>query len=133
MLHNVANGQAPDLVMTWSAFSGLLDPQTIDATDWGERTKHPASKHSKSAFDITEFVGQEPTSPLTPMQHVVYQLTDAKVYAQPTPEGYQPPALPGPLLLPAVHKRKRDPDDDEHSTYAEDEDENGDDGKSGSG
>ena len=47
ILHNAANGQAPDLVTTWSACSGLLDPQTIDAADWGERTKRPVSKHSK--------------------------------------------------------------------------------------
>ena len=68
----------------------MLDPQTTDAADWGERTKRPASKHSRSALDITEFLGQESASPPTPMQHVVYQLTDAKVHAQPTPEDYQP-------------------------------------------
>ena len=50
MVHNkAADGEAPNLVTTWSAFSGLLDPQTIDDADWGDRTKRPASKHSKSA------------------------------------------------------------------------------------
>ena len=116
----------------------MLDPQTTDAADWGERTKRPASKHSKSAFDITEFLGQESASPPTPMQHVVYQLTDAKVHAQPTPEGYQALVLPTPIVLQwatgasAVGKRKRDDDDDDDSAYAEDEDEDEDDGNSGS-
>ena len=71
MLHNEANGQAPDLATTWAAFSGVLTSETIDAADWGERTKRPASKHSKSAFDITEFVGKESASPPTPMQPTV--------------------------------------------------------------
>ena len=66
----------------------MLDPQTTDAADWGERTKRPATKHSKSVFGITEFLGQESASPLTPMQHVVYQLTDAKVHAQSMPEDH---------------------------------------------
>jgi hypothetical protein len=46
------------------------------------------------------------------MQHTVHQRTDAKVLAQPTLDGYQPPVLPGNLLLPwaasaAGEKRKR--------------------------
>ena len=71
------------------------------------------------------------------MKHVVYQLTDAKVHAQPTPDGYQPPVLPAPLLLQwatgasAAGKRKHDPDDDDDSTYGGAEDENDDDGNSG--
>ena len=94
LLHNAANGQAPDLVTTWAAFSGVLTSETIDAADWGATKKVPGT-HFKNTFDITEFLGQESaTPPPTPMQHVVYQLTDAKVYAQPTPEDYQPPRSP---------------------------------------
>ena len=140
MLHNATNRQAPDLATAWSAFSGLLDPQTIDAADWGERTKRPASKHSRGVFDITEFVSKEPASPPSPMQYVVHQLTDAKAHAHSTPEGHQPPVLPAPLLLQwaghgrerAAVKRKRDPDDDDDSTYGGGQDENDDDGNSDS-
>ena len=30
-------------------------------------------------------------APPTPMQHAVYQLTDTKVHAEPTPKDYEPP------------------------------------------
>ena len=73
------------------------------------------------------------------MQHVVYQLTDAKVHAQPTPEDYYQPPDPTPRFLlqwatgaSAVGKRKRDDDDDDDSAYAEDEDEDKNGGNSGS-
>ena len=128
MLHKAADGQAPDLVTTWAAFSGVLTSETIDAADWGATKKKVPGTHSKNVFDITEFLGQESASPPTPMQHVVYQLTDAKVHAQPTPEGYQPPVPPAPLLLQwatgGAGKRKRDDSgDDDSSDNAEDEDE----------
>ena len=77
------------------------------------------------------------------MQHTVYQLTDAKVLAQPTPDGYPPPVLPGNLLLPwatgasaAGKKRKRvdgpgsEEDDDAASAVAADEEDDDDDGDS---
>ena len=59
----------------------MLISETIDAADWGATKKKAPGTHAKNAFDITEFVGQEPASPPTPMQHVVYQLIDAKVHA----------------------------------------------------
>ena len=68
------------------------------------------------------------------MQHGVYQLTDAKVQAQPTPKGYQPPVVPAPLLLQwatgasaADKKRKRDDSGDDASSD-KDEDDDGDGG-----
>ena len=94
--------------------------------------------HSKNAFDITEFVGRETTSLPTPMQHAVYQLTDAKAHAQPTPGGHQAPVVPAPLLLQwatgasaADKKRKRDDSGDDASSD-KDEDDDGDDGNLGS-
>ena len=68
------------------------------------------------------------------MQHVAYQLTDAKVHAQPTPEDHQPPD-PAPRFLlqwaTGSGKRKRDDSGDgDSSDKAEDEDES--DGDSGS-
>ena len=79
----------------------------------------------------------------TPMQHVVYQLTDAKVHAQATPEDYQTPDPTPRFLLQwatatgaiAVGKcKQRDTEDDDvhSSAYAEDEDEDEDGGNSGS-
>ena len=59
MIHNAATGKPPDLVTTWSTFSVLHDPQTIEDADWGDRKKRLATKHSKKLFDITEFHGQE--------------------------------------------------------------------------
>ena len=77
------------------------------------------------------------------MQDAVYQPTDAKALAQPTPEGYQPPVAPAPLLLPwatgasaAGKKRKRDggfgDDSDASSNKDEDEDEDEDEDDGGS-
>ena len=40
MLHNAANGQAPDLVTTWAAFSGVLTSETIGAADWNATKDH---------------------------------------------------------------------------------------------
>ena len=51
-----ARAAAPDLVTTWSAFSGLLDPKTIeDDANWGNTKKRPPTNHSKNVFDIAEF------------------------------------------------------------------------------
>ena len=82
MLHKAAEGLlAPDLDTTWAAFSGVLTSETIDAADWTVTKKKVPGTHSKNVFDITEILDldQELPSPPTPMQHVVYQLTDAKV------------------------------------------------------
>ena len=94
---------------TWAAFSGVLTSETIDAADWTVTKKKVPGTHSKNVFDITEILDldQELPSPPTPMQHVVYQLTDAKVHAQLTSEGYQAPVLPAPLLLPWPRARLR--------------------------
>ena len=60
---------------------------------------------------------------------MVYQLTGAKVHAQPTPEDYQAPGPTPRVLLQwatgaiAVGKRKRDDGDDDSSDKANDEDE----------
>ena len=93
MLHKAADGEAPDLGTTWAAFSGVLTSETIDAADWSAAKRKVPETHSKNTFDITElrFLGQESPSPPTPMQHVVYQLTDTKVHGQPTPQDYEAP------------------------------------------
>ena len=138
MLHKATEGLAPDLVTTSAAFSGVRTSETINAADWGATKKKVPGTHSNNDFDITEFVGQETASPPTPMQHAVYQLTDAKVQAQPTPECYQAPVVSAPLLLQwatgataAVKKRKRDDSGDDASSD-KDEDDDGDDGNVGS-
>ena len=61
------------------------------------------------------------------MKHVVYQLTDAKAHARPTPQDHQPPdPVPRILLQWATGsgKCKRYTDDDSSLAYAEDEDKN---------
>lgn len=63
-----AIGQAPDLGTTWSAFNGLLDPQTTEDANWGDRKKRPPTKHSKNALDITELHGHESSAMASPMQ-----------------------------------------------------------------
>ena len=86
MLQNAANGQAHDLVTTWAAFSGLLDSETIDATDWGALNKKVPGTHSKNVFSITEFRGHELSIMASPMKHMMmFQLTDAKVTRPPRP------------------------------------------------
>ena len=69
-------------------------------SDWGLTRKKVPGSRSKNVFNVAGFQGHESPPPPTPMQNTVHQLTDAKVLAQPTPDGYQPPVLPGTLLLP---------------------------------
>ena len=118
-------GKAPDLGTMWSAFSGVLTSEQLEAADWGLAKKKIPGSRSKNVFDIAGPQGQESPSPPTPMQHTVHQLTDAKVLAQPTPDGYQAPVLPGNLLLPwatgasaAGKKRKREDEDEDDDSDA---------------
>ena len=53
-----------------------------------------------NVFNITAFQGPEAPVPPTPIQHTVFQLTDAKVICQPTPDGYTAPVDPSNFLLP---------------------------------
>jgi len=68
------------------------------------------------------------------MQHTVHQLTDARVLAQPTPDGYQPPVLPETLLLPwatgvsAAGKKRKRGDGDDSDAASSDKDKAEDDG-----
>ena len=113
------------------------------------RSRGAAPRLAKNAFDIAGFQGHESPSPPTLMQHTVHQqLTDAKVLAQPTPDGYRALVPPSAVLMPwtmgasaAGKKRKRedeDEDDDsdaassdfEHKAVAADEYEDDDDGGS---
>ena len=91
MLHKAADGEAPDLGTTWAAFSGVLTSETIDSADWGTTKKKAPGSYSNNVFDITETVGKEPSSPPTPMQHVVHQFTDAKVHGQPALQDHEAP------------------------------------------
>ena len=88
-------------------------------SDWGLTRKKVPGSRSKNVFNVAGFQGHESPPPPTPMQNTVHQLTDAKVLAQPTPDGYQPLVLPGTLLLPwamgasAAGKKRKRGDDDE--------------------
>ena len=107
MLAKATEGLAPDLDTTWVAFSGVLTLEMLEAAEWGTAKKKVPGSRSKNAFDITEFQGYEPSSPPTPMQHTVHQLTDAKVLAQPTPGGYQTPFFPRPSCCRGPRARVR--------------------------
>ena len=140
MLANATTGQAPDLVTTWAAFSGVLTQATIDAADWGATKKKVPGPRSVSVFNINAFQGAEATAPPTPIQHAVLQLTDAKVSAQPTPVGYEPPVYHANFLMTWAtgasaaagkkRKRKRDGDDDSDAVSSALDDEDDDDGDS---
>ena len=66
----------------WSAFSGLLSKEQLEHAQWGDVKKKKASGgRSKKVFDVAAFQGAESSPPLTPMQHTVHQLTDAKALA----------------------------------------------------
>ena len=116
MLTKATEGLTPDLDTTWSTFSGVLTSKQLDAACWGESRKKVVGSRSINVFDVDAFQGKETTAPPTPIQHTVYQLTDGKVNAQPTPDGYTAPVHHAKLLIPwataAGKKRKRTPDDD---------------------
>ena len=94
----------------------MLTSEQLDAARWGESRKKVVGSRSINVFNVNAFQGAETTAPPTPIQHTVYQLTDGKVNAQPTPEGYTAPVPQPKLLIPwamaAGKKRKRTPDDD---------------------
>ena len=76
-------------------------------------------RHSGNVFNIGAFQGASAAAPPTPVQHAVFQLTEAKVNAQPTPDGYEPPAESNILITwttaaatAAGKKRKRTGDMD---------------------
>ena len=76
----------------WAAFSGVLTSETIEAAEWGSAKKKVRGPRSVNVFNIDAFQGASAAAPPTPVQHAVYQLTEAKVNAQPTPDGYEAPA-----------------------------------------
>ena len=89
------------------------------AAGWGSVVEKKPGPRSVNAFDIGAFQGASSTAPPTPVQNAVFQLTEAKVNAQPTPDGYEPPAESN-VLIPwataaataAGKKRKRTGDTD---------------------
>ena len=129
MLTKATEGLAPDLDTAWSAFSGVLTFEQLEAADWGKTKKKVPECRSKNVFDIAMFQGQESPSPPTPMQHTVHQLTDAKVLAQPTPGGYQALVLPAAVLLPwstgasTPGKKRKCVDGDDSDAASSDKDE----------
>ena len=129
MLTKATEGNAPDLDTKWSAFSGVLTSEQLEAADWGGTKKKVVGTRSINVFNITAFERQEVAAPPTPIQHTVYQLSDSKVNALPTPEGYEPPVDHAKFLLKWAtgKKRKRnrssDDDDDSASDGEEEEDE----------
>ena len=120
--------------MTW--YNGVLTQATIDVADWkkgeGATKKKAGGARSVNVFDIDAFQDDVATAPPTPIQHTVFQLTEAKVNAQQTPDGHEPPAGSN-LLIPwataAGKKRKRmgDGDDDSDAAPNGDDDEEEDD------
>jgi len=129
MLTKATEGLTPDLDTTWSTFSGVLTSEQLDAARWGESRKKVVGSRSINVFDVNAFQGKETTAPPTPIQHTVYQLTDGKVDAQPTPDGYKAPVHHAKLLIPSGmprwataagknRKRMRDDDGDDDSDAA---------------
>ena len=103
----------------------MLTSKTIEDADWGATVKKKPGPRSVNVFNINAFQGAEATAPPTPIQHTVYQLTDAKVNAQPTPDGYEAPVDHANFLIPwataADKKRKRDQfGDDDSDVYSSD-------------
>ena len=122
ILAKATEGKAPALDTTWVAFSGVLTSETLEAAEWGDTKKKVPGSRSKNAFDIAGFQGRH-ESPSSPMQQTMHQLTDAKILAQPTPDGYQALVLPTAVLLQwatgasAAGKRKRDDSGDDDSSF----------------
>ena len=92
MLAKATQDKPVDMDAAWAAFSGVLTSETIKAATWGSATEKVRGPRSVNVFDIDAFQGASATAPPTPIQHAVFQLTEAKVNAQPTPDGYEPPA-----------------------------------------
>ena len=119
MLAKATQGNPVDMDAAWAAFSGVLTSETIKAAGWGSVVEKKPGPRSVNVFDIRAFQGASATAPPTPVQHAVFQLTEAKVNAQPTPDGYEPPAESN-VLIPwataaataAGKKRKRTGDMD---------------------
>ena len=134
MLAKATQDKPVDMDAAWAAFSGVLTSETIDAADWGATKKKVPGPRSVTVFNITAFQGAEATAPPTPIQHTVFQLTDAKVIVQPTPDGYEVPVGHAQMLLKwttATGKRKRGGDSDSDSVAEDDEviDEDDEDGR----
>ena len=119
MLAKATQGNPVDMDAAWAAFSGVLTSETIKAAGWGSATEKVRGPRSVNVFNIDAFQGASAAAPPTPVQHAVFQLTEAKVNAQPTPDGYEPPAESN-VLIPwataaataAGKKRKRTGDMD---------------------
>ena len=81
--------------------------------------KKKPGPRSVNVFNIDAFQGASAAAPPTPVRHAVFQLTEAKVNAQPTPDGYEPPAESNAIIpwataaaTAAGKKRKRTGDMD---------------------
>ena len=119
MLAKATQDKPVDMDAAWAAFSGVLTSETIKAAGWGSVVEKKPGPRSVNVFNIDAFQGESAAAPPTPVQHAVYQLTEAKVNAQPTPAGYEPPAESN-VIIPwatatataAGKKRKRTGDTD---------------------
>ena len=92
MLAKATQGNPVDMDAAWAAFSGLLTSEMIEDAEWGSVVKKKLGRHSSNVFNIDAFQGESAAAPPTPVQHAVYQLTEAKVNAHPVPDGYEAPA-----------------------------------------
>ena len=81
MLPHVANDKAPNHITCWTAFSGVLDDDAIDSSDWASKKKKPSAS-SAAVYDIAEFDKFTGSAAMqSPAPNVAYQLTAAKVKA----------------------------------------------------
>ena len=141
MLAKATDGKPPNMDATWSAFSGVLTAEMLDTAKWDDINKKVQGKRSRGVFNITAFQGGESAAPPTPIQHTVLQLTDAKVNAQPTPDGYEASADHSNFLIPCAavssaaagktceRDRYGDDDDDAASSAPDEDDEDDDNGE----
>ena len=119
LLAKASQDKPVDMDAACAAFSGVLTTETIEAAGWGSATVKVRGPRSISVFNIDAFESASAAAPPTPVQHAVYQLTEAKVNAQPVPDGYEAPADANAIIpwasaaaTAASKKRKRDGDMD---------------------
>jgi len=92
LLAKASQDKPVDMDAAWAAFSGVLTTETIEAAGWGSATVKVRGPRSINVFNIDAFESASAAAPPTPVQHAVYQLTEAKVNAHPVPDGYEAPA-----------------------------------------
>ena len=78
MLAKYVEGEAPDKITAWNAFSGLLTDEKISEAFGDGKTKKAISSSSQSIYDVSGF-NSITSSIASPALKQPYQLTAAKV------------------------------------------------------